>query len=143
MATTYSVFEEEMISQNFQDVLKTLKVYHLFSNRIGLELTMQNGRICASNLNFYKTQPDILGNVNCVVKPLTEEDRDRIKKRLFDILKILSVRLPFDMIGQIEIIADFDAVHKMRIRHVQLNLRSCFQLNSEYFIQDKRSDPPN
>ncbi len=130
MATTYSVLEEEMISQSFQDVLKTLKVYNLFSDRIGLELTMQNGRIGASNLNFYKTQPDILGNVNCIVRPLTEEDRDRIKKRLFEILKVLSVRIPIDMIGQVEIIVDFDAVHKMRIRNLMLNLRSCFQLNN-------------
>ncbi len=121
MSTSYSYINEELISQCFQDVIRTLRVYHLLSERIGLEMSLQDGRVCASNLNFYKTNPERIGNINCVPHNLSDDDRDRIKQRLFDLLKILRVRLPFDMIGQVEIIADFDMVNKMRIRQVTLN----------------------
>ncbi len=126
--SNYTVLEEEIISDNFQKVLHTLKVYHLISERVGLEMFLQNGRVCGSNLNFYKMRPDALGNINCVVHALSDEERDRIKSHMFEILQTLSVRVPYDMFGSLELIAEFDPMNRMRIRHLLLNLRSTFKL---------------
>lgn len=131
MATSnYSVLEEEIISTNFQRILHTLKVYHLVSERIGLEMALQNGRVCGSNLNFYKTRPDALGNVNCVVQTLTEKERERIKSHVFEILQALRVRIPTDVFGHVELVAEYDPVNRMRIRNLLLNLRSSFTLEA-------------
>jgi len=131
MATSnYSILEEEIISTHFQHILHTLKIYHLVSERVGLEMALQNGRICGSNLNFYKTRPDALGNVNCVVQALTEKEREHIKSHVFEILQALSVRLPSNMFGQVELVAEYDPINKMRIRHLFLNLRSSFKLEA-------------
>lgn len=128
--SNYSLIEEELIGNNFQKVLHTLRVYHLLSERVGLEMAMQNGRVCASNLNFYKTRPDALGDINCVVTSLSDSDREKIKNHVFDILQTLSVRVPYDMFGQLELVAEFDPLRKMRIKNLLLNMRSSFKLQS-------------
>jgi hypothetical protein len=38
------------------------------------------------------------------------------------------VRVPYDMFGSLELIAEFDPMNRMRIRHLLLNLRSTFKL---------------
>ena len=123
------MLEEEVISSSIQKILGTLKVYNLLSERVGLEMALQNGQICASNLNFYRTPAHALGNVNCVTHPLSDDDRKRIKASMYDILRTLSVRLPNDLFGNIELIAEYDPANKMRIRNILLNVRSTFRLN--------------
>lgn len=131
MATSnYSILEEEIISTHFQRILHTLKVYHLVSDRIGLEMALQNGKICGSNLNFYKTRPDALGNINCVVHSLSEPEKERVRTHVMEILQALSVAIPADMFGHVELVAEYDPAYRMRIKNLLLNLRSTFKLSS-------------
>ena len=126
--SNYTTLEEELISTHLQNVLHKLKIYNLISNRIGLEMSMQNGKICASNLNFYKTKADELGNINCLVHPLSEDDKNEIKISLGHIFQILNMRIPSDMFGHIELIAEYDPHARMRVRNLMLNIRSTFRL---------------
>ena len=128
--SNYSLLEEEIISNNLHSILKMLKVYGVYSERIGLEMFMQNGRVFASNLNIYKTRPEAIGNINCIVPPLSDHDRSTIKNTLFEILRVLKVKLPPDLFGNVELIADYDPMNKMRIKNIALNLRSSFKLQN-------------
>lgn len=125
---SYTLLEEEIISTSLQKILHTLKIHHLISERIGLEIALQSGRIYGSNLNFYKTSPDRIGHINCIAHALTEHEQDHIRSHLFDILRILNVQIPMDVFGHIELIAEYDPVRRMRIGTVSLNLRSSFKL---------------
>ncbi|MCB0832950.1 MAG: hypothetical protein KDC45_05775, partial [Bacteroidetes bacterium] len=71
-----------------------------------------------------------LGDINCVVTSLSDSDREKIKNHVFDILQTLSVRVPYDMFGQLELVAEFDPLRKMRIKNLLLNMRSSFKLQS-------------
>ncbi len=124
----YTVLEEEMISTCFQKILGTLKVHHLLSERIGLEMALHNGRVYGTNLNFYKTNPDALGQINCIVHPLSDNDREQIRSHVFDILRTLHVQIPCDVFGHVELIAEYDPARKMRIGNLALNLRGSFKL---------------
>lgn len=133
---SYSVLEEEIISTNFQRILHTLKIYHWISERIGLEMALKNGRMCGANLNFYKTRQDALGNVNCIVQTLTDNDREYVKVHVIEILRILRVQVPTNVSGQVELIAEYNPVNRMRIQSLLLSLRTSFTLEGH-----ERSDP--
>ena len=58
MATTYSFLEEEMISQSFQDVLKTLKIYNLLGQEVR---TLVHARQSAGEYSVHWDGRDNLG----------------------------------------------------------------------------------
>jgi len=126
--SNYSVTEEEMICSNVQSILNVFNIRSYFSERIGVEVALQNGKVCGSNLNFYKTRPATLGNINCIIPPLSDGDKESIKNSTYSILRTLRVAVPKDLFGNIEVIAEFDPNQKMRIKNVTANIRSIFKL---------------
>ena len=126
--SNYTILEEELICSNVQTILKIFQIPNYFSDRIGVEVSLQNGRVCGSNLNFYKTRPSGLGNFNFIVPPLSDPDKERIKNSTLGILRTLNVAIPNDLFGHIEVIAEFDPDRKMRIKNVSVNLKSYFKL---------------
>jgi hypothetical protein len=126
--SNYTIIEEELICSNVQTILKIFQIPNYFSDRIGVEVSLQNGRVCGSNLNFYKTKSSGLGNFNFIVPPLSEPDKERIKNSTLGILRTLNVAIPSDLFGHIEVIAEFDPDRKMRIKNVSVNLKSYFKL---------------
>ncbi len=126
--SNYSVLEEELIASHIQHILKVFNVRHYLSDRVGVEVSMQNGKVCGSNLNFYKTRPENLGNINCIVPPFSVQDKEVLKTCTLGIMKTLQLEIPKDIFGTIEVITEFDPDKKMRIKNVSVNLRSVFKL---------------
>ena len=126
--SNYSVVEEELICSNVQSILNVFNIRSYFSERIGVEVALQNGKVCGSNLNFYKTRSTALGNINCIIPPLSDGDKEMIKDSTYGILRTLHVAVPRDLFGNIEVIAEFDPNQKMRIKNVTANIRSIFRL---------------
>ncbi len=126
--SNFSITEEELIASTIHSILTVFKVHSFFSERIGFEISLQNGLVCGSSLNFYKTKPGNIGNISCIAPSLSPKDKDSIKRSAFQILKTLKMNAPEDLFGNMEIISEFDPERKMRIKNVSVNIRSVFKL---------------
>jgi hypothetical protein len=127
--SNYSVTEEEIICSSVQRILGVFRIANYFPERVGVEISLQNGKIHGSNLNFYKTHPSAVGNINCLT-PLSDSDKEEVKQYTYSILKTLHIAIPTDLFGTIEVIAEFDVNRKMRIYNVVVNFKSFFKLET-------------
>lgn len=125
--SNFTVTEEELISGNFHNILSAYNIHQFFTDRIGVEISFQNGNVVNSQLNFYRASSSILGNINCVMPPLSPLDKEKIKQNAFGILKTLNMQTPSDIFGNMELVFDFAPERKMRIKNVFIKIQSIFK----------------
>lgn len=125
--SNFTVTEEELISGNLHNILSAYNIYQFFTDRIGVEISLQNGKVVNSQLNFYRANSSSLGNINCVMPPLSSSDREKIKQNTFGILRTLNIQTPNDIFGNLEIVFEFEPERKMRIKNVFIKIQSIFK----------------
>ncbi len=123
----FTVTEEELISGNMHNILSAYNIHQFFTERIGVEISFQNGKVVNSQLNFYRTRPETLGNINYLQPPLDGTEKEKIKQNVFAILRTLNMHTPADMLGTMEIVCEFEPERKMRIKNVFVKIQSVFK----------------
>lgn len=125
--SNFTVTEEELISGNLHNILSAYNIYQFFTDRIGVEISFQNGKVVNSQLNFYRANSSSLGNINCMMPPLSSTEKEKIKQNAFAILRTLNMQTPIDIFGSMEIVCDFEPERKMRIKNVCIKIQSIFK----------------